>query len=161
MLCYEIAEDFALLKNGGLPAADIHTAIGNVETGHARLENQTAAGARCLTNFMGRPFLPSSGLRPNCVWISVAPRQALSLFCTEICDYSRDCLGPTAWSKQSEMSYCAPIAFGDVLQPAVDELLNRALHHDHRCRRLPLHQKRTNPSSIARIRHCAMGGRLT
>jgi hypothetical protein len=60
-------------------------------------------------------------------------RQALrssSLFCAEICEYSCGYLGPTAWSKQSEMSYRAPIAFGNVLRPAVDELLNRALHRD-------------------------------
>ena len=61
------------------------------------------------------------------------PRQALrslSLFCAEICEYSCGDLGPTALSKQSEMSYRVPIAFGNVLRPAVDELLNRALHHD-------------------------------
>jgi len=53
-----------------------------------------------------------------------------SLFGAEICEYSCGYLGPTAWSKQAEMSYRVSIAFGDVLRPAVDELLNRALHRD-------------------------------
>jgi len=57
------------------------------------------------------------------------PRAALwswSLFCAEGSEYRCGCLAPTAWGEQSEVPYSVSIAFGDVLRPAVDELLNRA-----------------------------------
>lgn len=49
------------------------------------------------------------------------------LFCAEGSEYCCGCLPPTTWGKQSKVPYSAPIAFGDVLRPAVDELLDRAL----------------------------------
>jgi hypothetical protein len=44
MLCCEITEDLALLKNAGLPTAGIPTASGNIGTGRRRFEIKLQLG---------------------------------------------------------------------------------------------------------------------
>ena len=132
-LCWEIVEDFCFVEERRA-ASRRHLPPPPITLGLAAdgLKSNSRWGEMSdklhgLTGFVQLRVTTELRLDRN------RPGQAFrsfSLFCAEICEYSCGYLGPTAWSKQAEMSYCVPIAFGNVLRPPVDELLDRALHHD-------------------------------